>query len=892
MAIAHVATATSKTANTQTNNSLAVTLGSTTPGDFNVIEITAKVDGSGINAGFTTPAGWTKLGEAFDSGTTSSTTTAIFYRFFVGGDSGTPTVSWTNAGQAVAVSSGYSGVDTTTPIPVAQIEAKGTTDASYAVSLTTSTTGWIRSGFANRSGHTYSANTDTTRGSDLNTSAVSVLSQDTAGNATAGTYSKTATGSGTTSIGSEFAYLLNPSGAGASPILWTVNDGLSLAEPIETSLIAIIDTNTDALGLTDSVTRNLSSSPTSVPRVADFTFGVELAPGYGPRSAAPAYVDISSYVSLGGGEVELTRGREDESSTDAQPGRANFTVDNPGGAFTLGNGSSPLDPMRLRTPLRWSVSFDNIRYTVWQGFIDGSRPYLDGTVPRARITASDRIARLGKTKLGRVAENELRADNPDFLYLLRDLTADPAATAEPVLEVRDTVTPGGTVEFTGSDGPALNGDATLTLTRASTTSGKYVRARRTAVPTPAFVWTREALIKPSAASVMVITGSPLLDGNGVEYADNQTMGLDSQGRLSFNLGVNSVHGLTPGEWAHVAITYDNSVGRISLYINGVLDYTTTGYFSAGQLHPETITIGGYADYTVATGWAPFDGSIAWVATYPTILSAARIAAHASAAFGYAGDTSTARFLRIAAAAGVPSGMAVVAAPRTTPLIGQRTLDRAALDLINEAAPVDGAFVYADTDGIVVYAPASSRYNAPVGLTLDATKPGQVLVGAEVQYDDALLINDVTATGGDGTVVHVTDATSIDEYDPHELTITLPTAASDTPYTVASWLIATRSQPDGRIDGVEIDVLGFYQSGGDVVALLSAEIGTRLVAENVPDEMVTATSIDVFIEGIKHRISKTTWRMTFATSPHGIYGRVLTLDSPTTGAISATNILGL
>mgnify|MGYP001003023417 CR=1 FL=1 len=75
MTIAHVATATSKTANTQTNNSLAVTLGSTTAGDFNVIEITAKVDGSGINAGFTTPAGWTKLGEAFDSGTTSSTTT-------------------------------------------------------------------------------------------------------------------------------------------------------------------------------------------------------------------------------------------------------------------------------------------------------------------------------------------------------------------------------------------------------------------------------------------------------------------------------------------------------------------------------------------------------------------------------------------------------------------------------------------------------------------------------------------------------------------------------------------------------------------------------------------------------------------------------------------------
>lgn len=892
MAIAHVATATSKTANNQTNTSLSVALGSTTIGDFNVIEIVGMVTGTGINNGFTTPAGWTKLGESFDSGTTSSETTAIFYRFFQSGDPSSVTVAWTNAGQAAAISSGYSGVDTTTPIPVSQIEPKGTTDATYSVSLTVSASGWIRSGFGNRSGDVPGSLADTSRGSTFNASAATIVAQDTAADATAGTYTKTALGTNTTSIGSEWAYQLNPSGSGSSPILWTVDEGLSLGEPIATSLLATVDTYSDAMGLTDSVVRNLNTGPTSTPRILDFTFGVELAPGYGPRSAAPVYVDISDYVSLGAGDVLLSRGREDESSTDAQPGRANFNVDNPGGAFTLGNDASPLAPVRLRTPLRWSVSFDNIRYTLWQGFTDGAPTYMDGTLPRARMSASDRIARLGKTKLGRIAEDELRADSPDMLYFLRDLTADAAATAEPVLVVKDSITPGGTAAFTGSEGPGLNEDPTLELVRASTTSGKYLRAVRTVVPTAAFAWTQEALVKPTALGAQVIIGSALLDGTGVEYAVGQVVGIDSQGRLSFSLGQQSVHPLTAGEWNHVAVTYDNSIGRISFYINGVLDFTTTGFFSAGQLHPETLTVGGYFDYAVATGWAPFDGSIAWVATYPTVLSAARIAAHASAAFGYAGDTSTARYQRIAKAAGVPAGMVTVAEARTTPLIGQKTLDRSALDIINEVSPVDGAFVFVDTDGLLVYAPASARYNTPVGLTLDATKPGHVLLGSEVQYDDALLVNDVTATGGDGTIVRVTDATSIDEYDPHELTITLPTASSDAPYTVATWILATRSQPEGRIDGIEIDVVGYYQAGGDVPALLNADIGTRLIVQNIPDEMVTSTSIDTFIEGVKHRISKTGWRMSFTTSPRGIYGRIAVLDSPTTGRLDAGNILGL
>lgn len=904
MAIAHVLTQISVTANTQTNTSLNVSLGSTTAGDLNVIEIAVKVDGSGVDPVIATPAGWTAISaEAFDSGTTSSLGMRAFYRFYVGGDPSVVTVSWTNAGNAVAISSGYSGVNTSTPITGFQIEPKGATDASYSVSVTTSLTGWIRSGFANRSGHTFSALGDTSRGNGLNTSATSMVAQDTAGDVSAGTYTKTATGSGTTSIGAEWAYGLNSAGAGGVNYSWTVNDGLSLAETITTSSLATVDTYTDGLGLTDSVVRSLNSSPTSTPRTPDFTFTLQLAPTSTPTTASPSYTDVSDYVVLRD-EVSLSRGREDEGSVGAQPGRATWTMRNEGGTFTPGDGDSAFAPFQLRRPFRWAVTYDGVSYPLWQGFLDGVSTFRDGTSPRARMSCSDRLARLGGAKTTRLFDVEIAKDNPVWSYPLRDLTPASSSRQTTPLTIR-SVGAAGSVSFTS--GLSVSGepdDNAAQFTRGSATAGQELwspQTGRTDYSSQLYTWAMEVLIAPTmTAKMAAVAGAYVYDpnaGKGSNFPQFiSALGTNANGFPFYEDTGGSGVSLTGGspvplnQWTHLAVTSRTGDGT-KLYVNGV-QVAASG--SVAQNFPAIMLIGGVTDYTTFTNWGPFDGRIAYANIYdtgfggPAALSPTRIADHVAVTTG--SETTTSRFARLMGATNVPSTMWTVPAASTVKVSQQQTNDRSVLDSINAISKADGGIVYADPGGIITYAPASARYNAPVELVLDTTT--MVLAGTEMTTDDALLVNDVTYTGNDGTPVRVTSASSIAAFDSRPDTDTLPTLGRTETLSAATWVIMHRSQPGQRSNGIDINMQAFRDAGGNMPALLSLDNGSRIQVISIADGLAASTSLDLIVEGIKDRFGKGGWVRTLITSPTGLFTSIFALDDPVHGVLDGTQILGL
>jgi hypothetical protein len=418
VAVAHVGSATSQTANNQSNTSLSVTLGSTTIGHVNFIDIVAET-ATAVDATFATPSGWTKLGGAFDSGA-PALTVAVFYRAFQSGDPSSVTVSWTNTGQAVAVCSGYSGVDTTTPAPSYTIEAKGTTNTSYTVSVTTALTGWIRSGFGNRSGHTWSALTDTQRGTVTLTSASSIVVQDSAADVASGTITKTATGSGSTGIGAEWAYLIKPSGGGGVTHTLTIRDSLGMTES-QASSLSVIETIRETLGLSDRIVKvhTVGSAAPPSTTAADFTAVVEVAFDDTPRSSAPTYTDVTTYVRAAS-IPSMSRGRSNEFDPQAQAGRAQVEFKNTDNRFTVGNDSSPYAPLQIRRPIRFRMAYGGSVYPLWQGFIDSWGNGRDETTGVAEVEASDRLARAASVRLKGLVSAEILADSPSAYYTLGD----------------------------------------------------------------------------------------------------------------------------------------------------------------------------------------------------------------------------------------------------------------------------------------------------------------------------------------------------------------------------------------------------------------------------------------------------------------------------------------
>ena len=58
------------------------------------------------------------------------------------------------------------------------------------------------------------------------------------------------------------------------------------------------------------------------------------------------------------------------------------------------------------------VTVDGISNSLWQGFLDGVTTFRDGLNARARMSCSDRVARLGGYLLTRLPDGEIALDDP------------------------------------------------------------------------------------------------------------------------------------------------------------------------------------------------------------------------------------------------------------------------------------------------------------------------------------------------------------------------------------------------------------------------------------------------------------------------------------------------
>lgn len=614
-----------------------------------------------------------------------------------------------------------------------------------------------------------------------------------------------------------------------------------------------------------------------------------------PVNSGASYTDITAFLRVADG-ITASRGRSDELTVLASPGRCDLALRNNDGRFTPGNGSSPYAPVQIRRPMRLKVTYTATTYPLWQGFVDDWGNGADSNYGIARVSLSDRLARSGRAKFTSALDAEILSDSPLLYYPLSEANGATAAV--------NAVGSGGALRFATSDssaaadfgfgsvGPEKQTQVAVTPT-AATGMGRYLAGDPVPAGTPQS-GTIEAVIYctgVTTSSVVVNTAAVAMNMFGIGVSTSGApMAFFSGEGLVYTFASATSPDLAIGRLLHVAARYTitGAMIVIDLFVNGVL-VVTTGATSMPYWTPTTSMVIGNWKTTAATGFASgFNGRVSNVAYYQRALPDARIADHAAGAISsWNGEATTDRFNRLCRVAGLPAGSYATVAASTIAMSPQPLAGKSLQDAVVEVASVENGVAYLDRNGILTFAPRTVRYRASSAITLDATKPGHVNADARTVTNDAFLLNDFTATPASGTAFRYADATSVTAYDTASDAITLLARNDDTASGLAEWRVLSFKDPRARFDGVfEVDVVAYANGGGNVAALLTTDIGSKATLTNMPTHMAPTGSMALFVEGITPVITKDAFKLRFNTSPVALEDSTFIAGDATFGVIGA------
>ena len=152
------------------------------------------------------------------------------------------------------------------------------------------------------------------------------------------------------------------------------------------------------------------------------------------------------------------------------------------------------------------------------------------------------------------------------------------------------------------------------------------------------------------------------------------------------------------------------------------------------------------------------------------------------------------------------------------------------------------------------------------------------------YDDTQIFNDITVARLGGTPQTVTDTTSIETYFIHsgqrtDLLMQTDAEALDQ----AQMLLNARANALLRIDSIGLNLMDESETNR-IVAGLDSELFTLIDVTKTGQQSSTFT-LELFIQGIQHDITPTTWNTKFLTAEPIIQAFIL--DSQTQGILGGT-----
>ena len=633
---------------------------------------------------------------------------------------------------------------------------------------------------------------------------------------------------------------------------------------------------------------------------------VYLGLGSAPDDPSQMWTDVTAYVRMADG-ISITRGRSDEQSN-IEPGRLSLTLNNADGRFTWGFSGGACYPNilpRKRIRVRvyegdwWSDRFD--------GYVDGWPASFAGVSeqPRVRITATDRLARLGRSRLLRHALHEEwgAASYSTDGWILDDATYS-------VLD-STTVLSGGLQWLYG-----------LQESSGSTTAGDVSGAQGRPTLTTQQIGA-EGTLEFGAAGILpegtAAQFSPASAGNGVtltkaggpvSYVGGEFT-LACQFAWTGTTGAQLVQvGASPSGRIALAVTPTTVVATFASPAGGTATATKTVATGDNRPHHALLTVSGGTAYlhvdqmAAATTTPPADmGSaqgltiggttsadvhqVAWVAYSNVSVSVARAQELGMIGSGDA-EMSGARVARLLRWLNIPTADQWIMAGQSQ-VSYQASGDAQALDLINEVCKVEGGRFWARGHGVFDFYDRSYDGSSPFSFGADVSRvdPGEF----EVVVDTSDLVNDITVSRPAGATFRMRDEASIEAYGEFSAAATYYAASDDALRDLAAVRLSRYSQPVPRVPSVKVNLLTDPWWYGRQVAML-VDLGTRINVYGL-DAATTpggVTDMDLIVEGVREDISPTTHTLAFTTSP--AWGDLpWLLDDAARSQLDDTTVLG-
>lgn len=622
---------------------------------------------------------------------------------------------------------------------------------------------------------------------------------------------------------------------------------------------------------------------------------IDFALGDDAMEATPTWTDVTSYV-RGAQGINLKRGRRGSLGRVAN-GTGSFLLDNRDGRFTPNLSSGAYYPdIRVHVPVRVRATVNATTYDVFRGWATAWAPGLPGQVDSWSIVSFQMVDLFGVLDKRVIRSRIIETAKANGTYVHWPLwetgdqhevdifTPDGAALAPYYTLHTEQQLWGGSLipgAVTGPDGEtahvyfdpkaansglALRSDLTgLTLLDAYDWT-VYFWVSASGEPwvdddTEAKSFPCELLYVSNGSQFIRVTLSAYVDANDTGGSLYVMLNTSSTPRLegpylSRHVGATRMATEATG-WSSVVIraTGDITNQDIDVFVNGELVDSYSGS-TIMSMKPVTTRIGG------SPGGYFFVGAMAHVGIALTDWTDAQVAEfHASGYQGHRGERSGERLDRLASWQSLPNGTNFETGES---LMGPaKVAGKSLTALLQEVAETEAGVVWAGPDGKLRFQDRASRRVAPAAdYTLDwrYVQSGIPMLDHQELTD---LGNVVIATHDDtGAQFVALDTASVAAYGEFSTSVTVNTDSYHEARARAQWQ-SSRAGDEPRWGDITVDLLNVP----DAVAqgILGLDIGSRLTLDNVPTTLSGADP-DLWVEGVSHKVTKTSWLVTLNTSP--------------------------
>jgi hypothetical protein len=555
------------------------------------------------------------------------------------------------------------------------------------------------------------------------------------------------------------------------------------------------------------------------------------------------------------------------------------------------------------TATTWSTS-GPVLYSVFTGYVERwpSRWDFQGTYGMAEITCVDSLAVLSQQAVHGEVANQILSYQPAYYWPLWEPQgassfAEASGNNGPSLGLMVSKYGAGSGVSAGQSS-AITGDpggvaAQFFPDQATSSNGTAIGAGRSAnkttgivaVPaTPGSAWgaTLAAWVHCDAVGVAPnVAGDIALVGEVTGNNTTLPIGMFMQGdativaEVGYAVGGGASAGyvqaittkkINDGNWHHIVSTVSqNSTNTtVTVWIDGTSAASTTVTTSSlGGMLPSNATsvmVGGENDTGRVTQM--FDGEIAHVALWNSVLSSSQISTLNTAGGGFWGESSGTRVTRLANIYYTIPSFADVGSSTMGFSLAQN--GNFALDVMNDVAISEQGFLFVDAGGTLRFKGRNSRFLATTSQWTFGELEVPYLDDINYSLDPTQVYNDVEVTRSGGIVQHVTDPTSILANFDRQLTQTIGIAYDSETIDHANYLLWRYKTPVERLGALTIDAGS--NPYGAFATVLGMELNQRITVKR--RNPVFTMSHDFFLEKLDHSIdfSAGQWTVGIQASP--------------------------